>query len=83
MLQNIDCGYSLEPPHQGGSNVEPPHQGGSNVYQRLVYYVLSKNFHMKFLFFTTERILCILHGQVFVMAIELGLTQQGYVGIIF
>ena len=23
LLQNIDCGYSLEPPHQGGSNVYP------------------------------------------------------------
>ena len=21
--QNIDCGYSLEPPHRGGSNVNP------------------------------------------------------------
>ena len=21
--QNIDCGYSLEPPHQGGSNEYP------------------------------------------------------------
>ena len=23
LLQNIDCGYSLEPPHGGGSNVCP------------------------------------------------------------
>ena len=23
LLQNIDCGYSLEPPCQGGSNVYP------------------------------------------------------------
>ena len=23
LLQNIDCGYSLEPPRQGGSNVYP------------------------------------------------------------
>ena len=23
LLQNIDCGYSLEPPHRGGSNVYP------------------------------------------------------------
>ena len=23
LLQNIDCGYSLEPPQQGGSNVYP------------------------------------------------------------
>ena len=23
LLQNIDCGYSLEPPRRGGSNVYP------------------------------------------------------------
>ena len=23
MLKNIDCGYSLEPPHRGGSNEYP------------------------------------------------------------
>ena len=23
LLQNIDCGYSLEPPRRGGSNVDP------------------------------------------------------------
>ena len=23
LLQNIDCGYSLEPPYRGGSNVYP------------------------------------------------------------
>ena len=23
LLQNIDCGYSLEPPHRGGSNEYP------------------------------------------------------------
>ena len=23
LVQNIDCGYSLEPPHRGGSNVYP------------------------------------------------------------
>ena len=23
LLQNIDCGYSLEPPRRGGSNVNP------------------------------------------------------------
>ena len=50
LLQNIDCGYSLEP-----------------------IYVLSKNkktikhFLTKFSFFTTEKNLCTLHGQVFVM----------------
>ena len=28
--QNIDCGYSLEPPRRGGSNEYP--RGGSNEY---------------------------------------------------
>ena len=32
LLQNIDCGYSLEPPRRGGSSLEPPRRGGSNVY---------------------------------------------------
>ena len=31
LLQNIDCGYSLEPPRRGGSNIVPK------------IYVLSKN----------------------------------------
>ena len=45
--QNIDCGYSLEPPRWGGSNeypqypLEPPHRGGSNEYPQ--YMFLSRN----------------------------------------
>ena len=43
--QNIDCGYSLEPPHQGGStknidcgySLEPPHRGGSKEYHNLCF----------------------------------------------
>ena len=31
--QNIDCGYSLEPPRRGGS--EPPRRGGSNEYPQV------------------------------------------------
>ena len=56
----LDCGFSLELPRRGGSNVYPQ-------------YVLSKNkkhikdFLMKFSFFTVEKNLCILHGQVFIM----------------
>ena len=30
LLQNIDCGYSLEP-------LEPPRQGGSNVYPQSMF----------------------------------------------
>ena len=67
LVQNIDCGYSLE----------PPRQGSSNVYRVPTIYVLSKNmksikiFLMKFSIFTAPKNLCILHWQVFVMDQEL------------
>ena len=57
LLQNIDCGYSLEPPQRRVPTI----------------YVLSKNKKnifknpMKFSIFTGEKNLCILHGQVFIM----------------
>ena len=54
LLQNIDCGYSLKPPRRGGSNVSKKRK---NI----------KKISMKFSIFTAEKILCILHGQVFVM----------------
>ena len=62
-LQNIDCGYSLEPPRRGSSNVYP---------QRVpTIYVLSKNkknveiFLLKIFIFYNFKNLCILHGCVF------------------
>ena len=43
--QNIDCGYSLEPPRRGGSDcgysLEPPRRGGSNEYPHSMF--LSRN----------------------------------------
>ena len=40
--QNIDCGYSLEPPRRGGSySLEPPRRGGSNEYPQFMF--LSRN----------------------------------------
>ena len=43
--QNLDCGYSLEPPRRGGSNdgysLEPPRRGGSNEYPHSMF--LSRN----------------------------------------
>ena len=50
--QNIDCGYTLEPPRRGGSNeypqsidcgytLEPPRRGGSNEYPQSMFW--SKN----------------------------------------
>ena len=39
--QNIDCGYTLEPPCRGGYTLEPPRRGGSNVYPQSMF--CSKN----------------------------------------
>ena len=42
--QNIDCGYSLEPPRRGSSNIdcgyslEPPCRGGSNEYPQSMFW---------------------------------------------
>ena len=62
LLQNIDCGYSLEPPRRGGSNVHPQFMFGSKNKKNIKFFL------MKFSIFTGEKNLCILHGQVFVMA---------------
>ena len=60
LLQNIDCGYSLEPPH---------------LLRVPTIYVLSKNkkkyqnFHLKIIIFTAVKYCSILHGHVCVMII--------------
>ena len=38
--QNIDCGYSLEPPQNidCGYSLEPPRRGGSNEYQQSMFW---------------------------------------------
>ena len=40
--QNIDCGYSLEPPRRGGTNEYPQCRGGSNEYPQSMF--LSRNY---------------------------------------
>ena len=40
-VQNIDCGYTLEPPRQGGSN-ELPRRGGSNEYPQSMFWNKNK-----------------------------------------
>ena len=61
LIQNIDCGYSLESPRRVGSNVYP-HS-----------YVLSKNIEnikknsTEYFQFLQLRKMCILYGRVFVM----------------
>ena len=64
LLQNIDCGYSLEPPRRGGSNVYPQSMFLSKTKKNIKFLL------MKFSIFTGEKNLCILHGQVFVISGE-------------
>ena len=66
LLQNIDCGYSLEPPQ-----LEPPRRGGSNMYPQSMFWAkirkISKFISWKFSIFKAKKNLCLLHGHVFVM----------------
>ena len=57
--QNIDCGYSLEPPHRG-SKVYPPHRGGSNVYPQSTF----KQKYIKVSFFADEIIQFVQHHKI-------------------
>ena len=67
LLQNIDCGYLLEPPHQRGGS----RRGGSNVHPQSMFLRKKKKnikiFLPKIFIFYNFKNLCILHGQVFVM----------------
>ena len=49
LLQNIDCGYSLEPPRRGGFNVYPESVLSKNT-------KISKFFRRKFLIFKAQKI---------------------------
>ena len=53
LLQNIDCGYSLEPPH----TINVLSKNKKNI----------KKIHLKINIFTAVKYCCILHGPVFVM----------------
>ena len=55
LLQNIDCGYSLEPPRIATIYVSSKNK------QNIIFYLL------KIFFFYHFINLCILHGQVFIM----------------
>ena len=50
LLQNIDCGYSSEPPHRGGSNLYPQSMFWAKIRK------ISTFFCQKFSFFTTLKI---------------------------
>ena len=53
LLQNIDCGYTLEPPRRGGSNVYPQSMFGAKIRK------ISKIFSGKFSIFKNEKSLFI------------------------
>ena len=53
LLQNIDCGYSLEPPHWGGANVYPQSMFWAKIRKK------SHFFHMKLIFLQHEILLYI------------------------
>ena len=59
--QNIDCGYTLEPPRRGGSNEYPQSMFWSKNKKNI------KIFPVKIFIFTAKNNFCIMHGQVFVM----------------
>ena len=44
LLQNIDCGYSLEPPRRGGSNVYPQSMFGAKIRKKINFFS-AENFH--------------------------------------
>ena len=51
LIQNIDCGHSLEPPHRVGSNVCPHNVLNENIENTRI-----NIFPMKLSFCTTEKI---------------------------
>ena len=60
LLQNKDCGYSLELLHRGGSNVYQQSMFLAKI--RKISKISTENFH-----FLELKNLCLLHGRVFVM----------------
>ena len=72
LIQNIDYGYLLEPPHQGGSNTYPQCMFSAKIFKK------SNLFQGNFHFFTSEKNLCILYGQVFVMwlSVDYGIVNN-------
>ena len=61
LLQNIDCGYSLEPHRRGGSNLYPQSMFWSKNKKKY------QNFSVENFQFLKLKNLCLLYGQVFVM----------------
>ena len=60
LIQNIECGHSLQPPRLGGFNVYPRSMFWVKIRQMSFFFWW--NFH-----FLPRNSLCVLHRQVFVM----------------
>ena len=58
VLENIDCGYSLEPPHRGGSNEYPQSMFSSRNMKtiRVVYLRFFQLFEIKFSIYLNRRV---------------------------
>ena len=65
LFQNIDCGYSLEPPR---------HVPTINVLSKPIK--INQIFPMKFSIINAEKNLCTLHGHVFVMLCKMHIFFQ-------
>ena len=62
MLKNIDCGYSLEPPHRGGSNEYP--QSMFCVEIKKISEFLSENFQFLKVKFSMNRRVFVMLGLI-------------------
>ena len=78
LLKNIDCGYSLEPPHRGGSNEFPHSVFWAEIWKIsdfFFFFFFCKNFH-----FLVVKFSIYLNRHVFVMTIteqSLQMTSRG------
>ena len=71
LLQNIDCGFSLEPPCRGGSNVYP-----QSMFRAKIRKIYKKKPNENFPIVQLKNV-HILHGQVFVMVRRCSIPENG------
>ena len=62
LLENIDCGYSLEPPHRGDSNEYPKSMFWAEIWK------ISEFFYLIFFIFLVVKFSVYLNRRVFVMS---------------
>ena len=76
--QNIDCGYSLKPPHQGGSNEYPQSMFWAEIWK--IWEFLSENFHffleIKFSIYLNRRVFVMFYHNAVFTFIVLGITER-------